>query len=230
MYRHPDDQNVRDFFHAGKPETFVKSEVILRATPADPGVHYIDTGFVKVYSISDQGEEYVHVVMGPGDVYPLVWAYLAIQPDIYYEALTDCLIWRVSKEQFTRSVKTDAAVSYAMAQHLARQLFIYSDRVDNLEYKKPSERLAYRLLFLASRFGVKQGKNILIDANITHEVIANSINLARETVSREFERFARKGLVKRVDHKIIIKDTERLNDQLSTPNAITYWDLDLNIN
>ena len=226
MYKSPSDIYVRHFFQAGKPQTHVRNAVILHAMSSDFGIHFIDTGFVKVYSLSDQGEEYVHIILGPGDIYPLVWAYLDIQPDIFYEALTDCLIWRLPKERFTQSVKTDARLGNAMAEHLARQLFIYSDRIENLEYKKPSERLAYRLLFLANRFGVKRGRYVMIDANLTHEVIANSINLARETVSREFERLAGEGLVDRVDHKIIIKDMTGLNRKLSTPNGLRYWQLE----
>jgi CRP-like cAMP-binding protein len=104
-----------------------------------------------------------------------------------------------------------------MARQLARQFTVFSDRIDNLEYKKSGERLAYRLLFLASRFGVRRNNRTVIDLPITHEVLAGTINLARESVSREMEKLERRGIISRINHQIIINNMVALRETLSQP-------------
>ncbi len=121
-------------------------------------------------------------------------------------------MWRISQENFIKAVRADLELSNAFGTQLARQFKIYAERVDNLEYKKANERIAYRLLFLASRFGVKNKDTIVIDAPITHELFANSINLARESVSREMGRLTEKGIIAKVDHRIIITDLAALKN------------------
>src|SRR5208282_2490159 len=171
---------ISSLFKKGRPVYFQKSDLILGSDPQPSGVYFIDTGYVKTYSITDTGDEFLHVVYGHGELFPLSWAYLGINTELYYEALDDTLLWRISKEQFTIYASKNARGSYELAKQMAQQFQLFSDRLDNLEYKTSGERVAYRLLFLAGRFGKRQGRKIMIEAPVTHELIAQSINLARE--------------------------------------------------
>jgi CRP/FNR family transcriptional regulator len=112
-----------------------------------------------------------------------------------------------------------------MSIQLARQFRVFADRVDNLEYKHASERVAYRLLFLASRFGIRSGSTIAIDVPLTHETFANSINLARETVSRQIEKLEKAHIIQSKPHQFIILDVPALTAKMSRPNNINNWTL-----
>lgn len=204
--------------------TFKKGEHIIAQDAQPDGVYYISTGYVKIYSISGNGDEYIHILYGSGELFPLVWAYLGIHPEsLYYEALSDCTVWRISREWLLHFITTRPHISYALTVQLAHQFRILGDRVDNLEYKKASERVAYRVLLLASRFGVKDGKSIIIDPPITHEIFANTINLARESVSRELEHLEQEGVICRKGHKILIHDVHKLAGYISRPINLTRW-------
>lgn len=217
---------IRHLFTRGQPLLVPKGEIVLGNEPEPNGVYYISSGFIKIYSVSDTGQENLHIVYGPGELFPLIWAYLGIEPEsLYHQALSDCTLWRLSRDWFQHFIKHNAPVSYAVSLQLAYQFSIYSDRVDNLEYKKASERVAYRLLFLAYRFGKKSNGRITIDAPITHEVFANSINLARESVSREMETLEHERIIEKPDRVIVIRDIKRLAERLSRPVNLTNWHL-----
>jgi CRP/FNR family cyclic AMP-dependent transcriptional regulator len=213
------------FFKKGIPDYYKKGALILGIDPEPNGVYYIDSGFVKVYSITDGGEEFLHIIYSHGEIFPLVWAYVGIQSELYYEAVTDTLTWRISKEQFTSYIESNLDGSNGIAKQMALQFHIYSDRLDNLEYKKSAERVAYRLLYLAGRFGLRQGTDMVINAPITQELIASSINLARESVTREFTILEHKKIIEHSKNHIIIKDLRRLRAQLSEPTSLKYWGL-----
>ncbi len=217
---------ISDFFKTGQPAYFRKGDLIIGIEPEPQGVFCVEKGFVKVYSITDTGEEFVHIMYSHGEIFPYIWAYRKTNPDLYYESLDHSLLWRVSREKFTQAAKNDARLGYELSRQLAQQFQVVHDRLDNLEYKKSSERIAYRLLFLAGRFGKKQSKSVIIDAPITHDLLARSINLTRESVSRELEKLERENIIERHGHKIIICDMNKLNQRLSKPNNLKHWGLD----
>lgn len=221
------NQTLKEFFASGRESIYRPGELILVGDDAEPGVHYISKGAVKIYSIDDDGEEYVHIIYGPGDTFPLIWALLGVRRHVFYEALETCTVWMISRKEFLSHIEVHTdKVTYALLYRMADQFNVYADRVDNLQYRSARERVVYRLLFLASRFGKKDGKKVIIDvASITHKVIAQSINLARESVTRELDKLAEKDLIERSSGKIVIKDIEKLKDEFSEPVSPDLWGL-----
>jgi CRP/FNR family transcriptional regulator len=71
------------------------------------------------------------------------------------------------------------------------------------------------LLYFAERFGKQQGSKIIINAPITHQDIADSINMTRETASRALGKLFDEGLVGQDEHLFTILDLPRLQAALS---------------
>lgn len=208
-------QILMDYFQEGQRIHYRKGEIILRGQEEPGGVHCIENGYVKVYELTDQGDEHLHMIHGPGDFFSVAWALLDRTPDVFYESLSDSTnVRRVPKDEFLQLAKSNADFSFALLKHFADQFFVYADRLNNLQYNNAYQRVAYRLLSLASRFGIRQSNSIIIQAPITHQLIASSVNLARETVSRELEKMERKGLVSAKGHSITITNVNHLIDEL----------------
>lgn len=218
---------LSDFFVQGRPVRYSRGEVIVAGDDPNPDIHYIGRGFVKVYSINDDGEEYVHVVYRKGEIFPLIWALRDHRRRIFYEAIDDCVLWKKTKNELREYLDEHAdPISRALLGRLAEQFNIYADRLDNLQYKSAYERVVYRILFLAGRFGVRQGDRVIIEAPITHKLLAQSINLARESVSREFEKLQTKGLIDTTNSHIVINDVKALSHEFSEPVSLDLWGLD----
>jgi CRP-like cAMP-binding protein len=217
---------IPDFFKSGRLVRYRKNEIVLPGTSDTPDVFYIADGFIKAYSINDEGENYIHLIYKTGEIFPIEWAVRNQRRLIFYEALTPCRLWKVSKESFMHRVKeTSEPFSLSLIEQLAEQFSLYADRLDNLEYKSAHERVVYRLFFLASRFGKKEGNKVTIKAPLTHHVIAESINLARESFSREFEELIDKGLVTMEKGEIVLTDIKELSREFSEPPSLDYWGL-----
>jgi CRP/FNR family transcriptional regulator len=223
MPRYPQSSIIHRLFYKGQPLVAAKGEIIL-GNDVTKGVYYISTGYIKVYSISQAGEEFVHIIYGPGEIFPLVWAYLGIQPEsLFYQAMSSTTLWRLSRDWFNVFITGQLEFAHAMSVQLAQQFRIYIDRVDNLEYKRASERVAYQLLFLASRFGIRANAGYVIDPVVTHDVLAGSINLARESVSRELEKLERQRIIRFQDRHILIHNVQALAAKLNRPVNLERW-------
>lgn len=221
-----ENTTLANFFMNGHSVHFSKGEIILAGDDQDPDIHYLSKGFVKIYSINDQGEEYVHIIYKAGDIFPFIWALKDIRRRVFYEALSSSVLWKIPKTDFLNYLKANTSpVSFSLTKQLAEQFNIYADRLDNLEYRSAYERVVHRLLFLAGRFGKKEPGGIVITAPITHKIIAQSINLARESVSREMEKLVSKGLIKTIDGHIVLIDVEKLSKEFSEPVSLDYWGL-----
>lgn len=223
----PASNLIRHLFTKGQPVTYAKNEVILGNDIEPDGVYLISSGYIKVYTISDEGDELLHVIYGKGELFPLIWAYTGDEPrSIFYETISESTVWRIPRNRLMQAISTDINLCIALSIQLARQFRVHADRLENLEYKKASQRVAYRILFLASRFGVKTDNTIVLDAPISHEAFANSINLARESVSREIEKLEDANIIaKNSRHRLVIKDVGALSRRLSEPVGFASWHL-----
>lgn len=215
---------LEEFFAKGRQKKYSAGELIT-AGEAPSGVFYVESGFIKVYSISDKGDRYVHLLYKHGEVFPLIWALKDVRRRVFYEAASAVKVWMVPKSDFLNYLQPKNSLSYDLLTQVIDQFRIYADRLDNLQYKSAHEKVVYRLLFLASRFGVKADGGIIINAPVTHELIAESVNLTRETVSREMERLGKKGLVARNGGNILLKDIEGLSKEFSEPMSLDLWGL-----
>lgn len=212
------------FFNSVRQRQFSAGELVLSGENPS-GVMCIQKGFVKVYSISDEGDQYTHVIYKEGEIFPLIWAINGVRRRVFYEAASNAVIAESQKEVFLNSIKKDAEVVFDVLQQLAQQFYIFTDRLDNLQYKSAHERVAYRIMFLASRFGERVGKSVIIKAPLTHELIGGTINLARETVSREIEKLEKDGTISYQGRYIVINDIDKLGKEFSEPVTLNLWGL-----
>jgi CRP/FNR family cyclic AMP-dependent transcriptional regulator len=216
---------LASFFRAGQAMSYHRGDVIMRGADRSGWVFLIESGHVKVYTITDRGEENLHIMYLAGEFFPVLSTFKPVVRNVFYEALGPSRLWRRRKDDFLDFVKRDTDSAYATLTQVVNQFYVYADRLDNLEYTNAAARLAYRLLLLASRFGRAEGTSIVLDAPITHQDIARSINLARETVSREIEKLEHKGLLASRRHCIVITDIERLAREVGETVNLEAWGL-----
>jgi CRP/FNR family cyclic AMP-dependent transcriptional regulator len=207
-----DDILLQAIFETGVKRKYGKNEIIRRSDDESAEIFYIRKGYVKVYSLNNRGETYVHLLYTSGEVFPVRWLSGSSLQNLYYEALSDCELLALPKERFASALDASPDLTMATLRRVIEQFAVYVDRLDNLQYKYAQERVIYRLLFLSRRFGIPQADgSCLIDAPISQQVIANSINVSRENVSRELERLQRKGFIKYVNKQIVIQDSASLH-------------------
>ncbi len=209
------------FFIKGKPRYYKSGEIILRPDNEPAGVYYIEKGYVKIYSITEDGDEKLHIIYKSGEIFPWIWVFRNVSKSVYYEALGNVVLKIAPRQEFLKFLQTNCSpekscsLLFNLANRIIDVLDIHVDRVDNLELTKAYPRLIARLLFLAKRFGKKEGKETILNIPIAHKDIANSINMTRETASRELEKLAKKGLVRsNKEHLLIITDIQELQKEL----------------
>ena len=207
-YNTPTDKVLVALFHTGRRQKFQKGEMILRAGDIPQGVYFIESGWVKIFALDKHGDEHTHLFYKEGDIFPLIWVFKDAIRNVYYEAFEDTVVWRIPKDEFRACIENHANSAVFLLEHAVNLFRLYAGRIDNLLYSSAYERTAYRLLSLVDRLGeVQKDGTWIVDIPITHQEIASSINLSRETVSRCMERLRRKKIIgPNIDKKLYVTD------------------------
>ncbi len=209
------DESIIAHFSDGLLMNFSNGETIINGLGEPDGVYLIKKGFVKAFSVSKIGHINLLLVHEVDEFIPLPWALDgAHTTGLFYEAMTDVTILRSSKDKLRAAMGNNSWLSQEILKQAVDIITIYTQRIQTLEYRTARERVIAELLNLAERFGDGHGKEIIINAPITHQDIADSINMTRETASRALELLFSEGLIGQKDHLFSVLDLAKLQEAL----------------
>jgi CRP/FNR family cyclic AMP-dependent transcriptional regulator len=209
-------ESIDAHFDEGTSKRYLKSEIIVQGNEEPSGVFIILEGYVKAYSISQLGQQNLLLIQGAHEILPLPWALDGPQKvGIFYEALSDVTLKRTSKAALRVSMGRNPWLTEQILRQLVDAFTVYAQRIQSLGYRLPRERIIACLLDLSTRFGEKHGDNTIIRAPITHQDIADSTNMTRETASRAVELLFNDKLIHQENHFFVINDETKLQAELS---------------
>lgn len=208
-------KSLVDLFLKQKPRLYKKGQIILRPDDNISGIYYIEKGFVRGYSLTKDGSKKTHLIYKAGNIFPVVAAFSPKISDTFFETIESAILRKIEKNDFFNLIKKDNIILFEVIQEISMQMKIYVARLDGLEYIKANSRIIDHLLFLSEHFGKKQNKNIFIQVPLTHQDIAESTAISRETVSREIELLKRKNLIINKNKHFIINDLRKLKKELN---------------
>ncbi|HET9098466.1 MAG TPA: Crp/Fnr family transcriptional regulator [Candidatus Saccharimonadales bacterium] len=196
-----------------------KGQILAGNNEEPAGVYLIRRGYVKTYDITFQGESQIIAISGPGEIFPLYWALDKEYRQLFYQAMTPIEFSVLSKPEFKDRYENDSELQKEIIELLLRAYKFSQQRIQNLEYKSPRERLAYRLLFLGKYFGHVRRDQLVIDMPLTYQDLADSLNITRDTANRASLELMKQGLIERLDHKVVIKDVDGMKEIIGTDLA-----------
>ena len=185
----------------GQGRTMVKARegqiIFAQGDPAD-ALFYVQTGKVKVTTLSSHGKEAVVAILGEGNFFGegcLAGQPLRISSVV---AIAGSSVSRLDKAAVTRVLRDEPAFSELFISYLlARNIRIEADLIDQL-FNSSEKRLA-RLLLLLANFG-QEGRPQPVVAKISQETLAEMIGTTRSRVSFFMNKFRRLGFIEYNGH------------------------------
>lgn len=148
--------------------------------------YYLKEGRVKSYIQSENGDERVLNLYGPGSLFGEA-SFLDELPRVSSAvALTPCQFVPIDRELVTQEIARDPDLALAMMKYLARTVRLLSGQVDQMAFRPAKWRVAKYLLSLSDADG---------QVYCTQDDIAASVSVSRVTVSRILNALSRDGAV-----------------------------------
>jgi CRP-like cAMP-binding protein len=169
----------------------------------DAGLVAVEEGFVLISTDTGNGNERPinrRIVLATGHRGTLL---VPPAPDERLEALTPSRITIVSADSL-RVLLSFPSVAETIADAFAEALRESHATIRNCAYVLHSERVLEKLLQLARRYGRAVPGGVRVDFPLTHQLVADMVGSARETVSLALSELEREGFLQRQHHRYVL--------------------------
>jgi CRP/FNR family transcriptional regulator len=202
-----ESSELNSLLSAGSPSSYKKGEVIIRAEDDPSGIFHIISGYVRCYSLSEEGKELTMDILKPGSSFPLTWAIGNVTNSYFYEAMTDSQVTKTPRDKVLQFVRGEPEIFYGLTKNLLSNLDNLLIRMGFLLRAEAKDKIYLTLELLAENFGqTNPDCEAIIKLPLTHQDIANLTGLTRETTSIELNKLEKRGLISRKDKLWVMKD------------------------
>lgn len=161
-------------------------------------VHVLHRGVVRVFAISNQGDEQIVTYHTAGEFFPTSWLFGQAPGSLFfYEATTESHISAVPRDVFLETAYGDPEIMKVVVDYFATSYAASLIRVAALEQPKARQKLLYTLYYLCKRYRQPgtSGSKVRISLALTHQHIAGLVGLTRETTAMEMNRLRKEGIL-----------------------------------
>jgi CRP-like cAMP-binding protein len=200
-------QSLLDSAMSGYPvRSILKGRPLLYQGEIPSMGFYVKRGIVKLYNITNQGEEKIVGYESAGGLLPIEWLFSRAQVALYYyDTFTDCEVVRVPKDELIEKLNNTPEAARALLDRTVSMYIGATMHLHALEQSKARQKLLSIFQYLVLRFGNKtSGPKHQIDLKLTHQEIANLIGTTRETTSTEISRLTKEGVLEIADGQYVV--------------------------
>jgi len=180
-------------------------EMIFLEGDASAGLWIVESGRVKAYKLSPDGQEYILRFFGPGDTFNDLAALDNAPNAASTMAVTDVSAWAIPANVFIEALQVDHALSLAVIQGLVGRVRHLVRQVEDLALRPVTARLAHYLL-------EQIDDPTLAHPAVTRSLIANHLATTPESISRSLRVLEEAGAIRFDRQRIIISQVEILRD------------------
>ena len=195
-------------------QVFERGTTIFHQGSVGDVFYIIVTGQVRIYTISEIGQELSVMICRDGDFFG-EFALFDGQP----RSASAVTMWRTEVRTLTRTTLRRAIralpdIALVMLETMSgriRQTNIYMEHL--LSHSAP-QRVVRRLLDLAEHYGVSDGEATRIDLRLTQDDLASLAGTTRETVNRVLASLRDQGLIRVERARVSVLNLSRLEQSL----------------
>lgn len=204
---------LEDFFNKYPLLTFHKDEVIIHPEEDIKNIYFIKKGNVRMHAVSEDGDEAILNIFRPTSFFPIMISLNNFPNKYYFVAMGEVEVLKAPVDETIKFIEKESDVALDLVYRFSAAIVGLLTRIQNVATEESYSKISNLLLYLADKFGQKNGKKIVINIPMSHSDIAKWVGVRRETVSRQIEKMQKEGLIK-IDKKIItINNLEKLKNK-----------------
>lgn len=166
----------------------------------------INSGRVKVYIPSREGEELILAILGSREILGELSFIDGKSRSATVEALEETEVYILRRQDFFNLMKERFNIAQHVLELLSMRLRDTDRMLAECHFLDVNARLAKKIWDMGSSFGIKEEQGIRIGVRVTQKDLAAMIGATRESVNKQLRRFREKGIVELIEGYIQILD------------------------
>jgi CRP/FNR family transcriptional regulator, dissimilatory nitrate respiration regulator len=191
---------------AANIRSFANHEQIYRPGDGADSIFVVTEGCVQIYRHNDEGRRAVLTISATGDAFGIGDVLDNTRRRDTAEVIRHCRVLEIPAKAFMDLLKTTPEMAVSVARYLSACKREITDRLEQIQLKPTTERLAEFLLQLAP--GQAQSTDIVLPCE--KSVIASYLGMKPESFSRSLKELKSYGVSNR-GRRVHIEDRERLS-------------------
>lgn len=208
-------QKLDHFFGQYRLIKYKKGEIIYRPGDEPSNISYIKSGYVRLYTISKDGQELTIDLLKPYFYFTLIYAVINVKNKYYIETISPVELWSAPKQETLKFIKNDPQILFEITKNLFTAIDNLLTNIEYLISGNTKTKVASMLLLLASRFGQKEPSGVRIDLTPTHQDIAGLLGTSREIVSIQIKELEKMGIIAKKGRFWQVLDMKKLEEESS---------------
>ena len=176
--------------------TLKKGRILYRPEEEAEVLFLLKKGKIQVYSLTAEGKRLIIETISPGTFFGEMPLTAQSMHQTFAETTEDSLVCVLSRGDMERLLQSKQRVAIRLVEVLSRRLEETRVKLEEATFRNAAARVCRTLLRLA------QGTAVL--SGLTHQELADSTGLYRETVTNVLNRLQAQGLVELGKKKIVI--------------------------
>lgn len=199
--------------------SFNEGEILFKEGDQPTGLYLMKSGCVKMFVNRDHNRgrttspEYVTKLLSPGEVFGYKSLVFGQANQAYAKAIKKTTVWIYKKEAVMQLLNSVHPLIKNILEQAVLDIRGY-EKTSQLHYlASVQERIAYQLVVLSDRFGVKTDRGISLNLKLTRNEFAQLASTINESLSRHLTEFKNEGLIDLNGKEIIILNREGLAEK-----------------
>lgn len=186
---------------------YAKDSVVVSANDAGDALFIVSDGDVKVSLSGENGREIILSTLGAGDFFGEMSLVDGEPRSASVICLTDAHVLRLSRRDFLQLLRSYPSIGINVMTEMCVRLRRADESIGNLALLDVYGRVARFLIELVEESGERVDEGGMLLRKIpTQQNIASRIGTSRETVSRAFGEFQRRGFIEQRGRGLYVRD------------------------
>lgn len=208
------EQKVAQFFSQFPTSEYNKGEILIQAEEPPAGIFYLQSGTIRQYAISSEGDEMTMNLFKPKAFFPMMWALNDSPNRYYFEAVDHVTVHIAPRSEVVQFIKNESDVLFDLTSRIFKGLHGLLARMEYLMTGNARAKVIFTILNTAYRFSDANKSMKNISLRMTHKDLAAISGVTRETFSREIKKLEDQNLIVLENHFISIPSLDALEEEL----------------
>lgn len=193
---------------------FARGMIIFHKDSPGQTLYIIESGKVRIFILSESGQEISINVYGPGEVFGEMALLDSLPRSAGAVVLEDAVTLTLHRDDFLRLIREHPEMAMSIMKVLSRRVRYVTMYAESLAFLDVFGRVAAKLVELADRYGV-EGEGVEIALRLTQGELASWIGASRESVNKVLGAFRDQGLIDLEGQRITILDRRELKKRIT---------------
>jgi CRP-like cAMP-binding protein len=194
----------------GIKRTYARGHALFHEQGSAERVLVLQSGFVKLSRLSEEGREVILAIRGPGDLLGEQSALDGHPRSATAVALDPVAAIVMSSDEFVRLLEKEPRVALVVLRMMSHRLREADLQRMGLSLQDATARVAARILEMAGRFGEDSGEGLEIPLPISQEELAGWTGCSRDSVVKALQSMRNVGWIETGRRRITVRDLDAL--------------------